>query len=509
METALGIAAHDGLMVGVEAVRRGRRALIRNVEIEPVPEDKSVDGGGENDEESDEEREEPRVRALKTLLSRLPARTASLVLPAKHGLMREVVVPFTKADHIRRTIPFEAERLIAGGRMEDYLIDFHRLGGEEGKSRVFLTAMPVERVGAALSEATRAGCNPRVLDMDVGAAYNALLAAGYKPREEGIEAALVFCGETVLLYLHNDGELNKIRTMRSTRGDASRRASKLVRELRTTIASAGLEFTPAGLLAAGDCEEFLLAELSRKLPCPVERFSLSESLGEGLSDEKKTRLDRIGVAAAGAALRLLGQAEFKLDMRRGPFAFQKPFEQIKSGLACLVTLLFFVTLLAAYAYKFKATRDHRQVQVMRAKANRYFRELFPGERALTKARRSAVTVNEYLETFERLLEIRKTGEMEREVIGVTDILEDLVYLQSDVRGAMRLHSVQIRPEGSRLTVWFDSDKTADDMMRIMETGRTPRGRVLKQRLTDRALAPKFGQTARQLTLRPPKKKPGR
>lgn len=440
--------------VGMEAIKRSEEQ--RNEEVSGEGESSRDDHFGE---------------ALKSLLSRKRCAHTVAAVPAKLGLVREVVLGLTKEDHIRATVPFEAARLLAEGKPEDFIVDFHKMEEFEGKSRVLIVAMEKELVRLWIEAMQACGVNPRKVDVDVACAYNAAKGAGYNPSSEGNEALFCFAGDMVYIFLHSEGTLKKVRALYAAEGEG--RLRRLVRELKRTMASAGVETKVERVVVCGDCGgngEGLAAEFGAEF-AEVEL----KKMAKGLDEEGMRLFMRGGYVAAGAAMKLLGLDTFEIDLRRGELAYMRPFEKLKSGLACAVTLLFFICLILAYAFRFRYARDVAALAKLKEVAREYFYgALGADEKPLVPGiRRHAVNVEEYAKAFEYVLKRRKKGmRVEEGRFSALDLLIDFASARGKasrkLKSLVLLDSISISPRQARIKIICDKEdigpKIAENLM---------------------------------------------
>ena len=207
---ALGLYQRGDELISV--VMERRRGGFRAVWVGSESLKAVFEGGEEAEKEESEEKEPPFSECVSRLLGRRRTSYTVAVMPAKIGLVREVVLGLVKDDHIRATVPFEAARLMAEGKPEDFVVDFHKMGEADGKSRVLIVAMEKERVQQWIEAMQAGGANPRKVDVDVACAYNTALACGYTPSQKR-EVLFCFAGGMVYLFLHNEGTLQKVRAL--------------------------------------------------------------------------------------------------------------------------------------------------------------------------------------------------------------------------------------------------------------------------------------------------------
>jgi len=495
----------DTLISTVVEGRRGRFSAIwvGQEKIEQTPHGESEEAPGDGFRE-----------AVKRLLSRRRCSHSVAAIPAKLGLVREVVLGLTKEDHIRATVPFEAARLMAEAKPEDFVVDFHKMGEADGKSRVLIVAMEKEHVRCWIDAMQESGANPRKVDVDVACAYNTACAAGYSP-SKGSEILFCFAGQVVYLFLHREGMLQKVRALYAAEGQ--QRLRRLVREVRRTAVAAGLEMDIERVVVCGDAGG-IEGALAQELGGELVVLDLSP-MAEELDEEGRRLFMRGGHVALGAAVKLLGQDTLEIDLRRGELAYMRPFEKLKSGLACMVTLLFFLSLMMAYAFRFRYSRDTAAVAKLKELAREYFYAAFGAEEKplVPGIRRHAVTVEEYARAFEYVLKRRKKGmRVEEGRVSALDVLIDFAAARGragqKTKALVLLDSLSISPRQARLKITCDKEEIGPQIAEfLLAAGRS--GFVLEgepKSGSERVKVKKEGETEGQMrywfeyTLKPKK-----
>ena len=470
METVLGVAETDQRITVVEMSTKGGRFFVRKVVSTPIEEEVSH-------AEAPPQADAPPSNPF-TPLKEFHHRRAALALPIKNGLMREVTVPFAKEEHIRRTIKFEAERLIPSGKIQDYIIDFHRLGEENGKSRVLIVGMQTSAVASRINLMREVGFDPVYVDVDVAAAYGALKAAGFNPQTEkreeknseekknSVSVLVALHSGQVMLWLHSNGELRRVRSFILRSGTIEQKAEKFERELRRTLIAAGITATPHTLYLAGDPTGEFRLSLKKRLYIDVQPISISEAFGELLDENGKEELERCGLVACGAAIKLLGYDPLAIDLRQDGLAYRKPFDTIKTSLSCTLTLLFFLFFLIAYTHQFKYARDKSQLDYIRKKAAEYLDVLLPDPQGRRSSDRPVELA--YRDFVERLRE-RQSGEHGKpSAVSALDVLFEVGKARAKVGGNFLLRSCSIQPRKITFEVEVDKVETGDALRNYID-----------------------------------------
>lgn len=465
MDVVLGIEYTDERVTAVEMVAKGGRFSVRKILSEPLREVSPA----ETPPQMDAEQKEPYE-----LFKKFHHHRSVLALPVKNGLMREITVPFTKDEHIRRTIKYEAERLIPTGKIEEYIIDFYRLGEEDGRSRVFIVGMRADTVETQITFLREAGFDPIKVDVDIAAAYGALKAAGFEletekegdESEERVEVLAAFHLGQVMVWVHLNGELRRTRSFMLHSKDAEKLVEKFERELRRTLIASGISTQVQRLSVAGDITNELKELLRKKLDADVETLSLKEAFGEPLDEEQKTQLEVYGLVACGAALKLLGHDPFAIDLRQGELAYRRPFDVIKTALSCTLTLLFFLSFLIAYTHQLKYARDNSQLSLIRRKAAEYLDVLLPNP---DKRRQPNRPVSAAYEEFVKLLRERQSGERGKTAtVSALDVLLEIGKARMKIEGRFLLRSCSIQPRKIAVEVEVDRVETGDALRNYID-----------------------------------------
>ncbi len=139
-------------------------------------------------------------------------------LEARECILRELVVPFTNDDKIRRTIRFEAENYLHACAIEDVIIDFLKVDSLDGKSGILLTAARKDIVRERLALYQSGGVDPEAIELDVVAFFNAFKASG-QFKKDGTVLAVDIGTDTVRMLLVVNGTLRKVRAFRVRAGD--------------------------------------------------------------------------------------------------------------------------------------------------------------------------------------------------------------------------------------------------------------------------------------------------
>ena len=136
---------------------------------------------------------------------------------AKDCIMREISVPFTKDEEIRKTVYFEAENHFTGFDLEKTVLDHIKTGEREGSSSLIVSALNHATIEAHLELLKTASLDPVAVDLDTCALFNAYKSSAAYDQEK--TTLVVDMGATsTKIVLVEDGELRKMRSCRLDTG---------------------------------------------------------------------------------------------------------------------------------------------------------------------------------------------------------------------------------------------------------------------------------------------------
>ena len=139
---------------------------------------------------------------------------------AKDCIMREISVPFTKDEQIRKTVFFEAENYFTGFDLENTVLDHIKTGESEGSSSLIVSALNHDTIEAHLELLKTASLDPVAVDLDTCALFNAYKSSAAYDQET--TTLVVDMGATsTKIILVEDGELRKMRSCRLETGVAA------------------------------------------------------------------------------------------------------------------------------------------------------------------------------------------------------------------------------------------------------------------------------------------------
>jgi Tfp pilus assembly PilM family ATPase len=213
---------------------------------------------------------------------KLPTDRVIAAAPSIDCLVRDLHVPFTKDEQIRKTVRFQAESVFQSVPIEDLVIQYHKIAEHGQRSHLMIFGMRRDGLRRYLEMLELAEVDPMKVDLDVGALVNAYLAGGDPGRSR--RTLLVDLGGGALRIAVLEGE--QLRSMRALRlkaakvrvGEESSSTSSGVRRPRT------LEELREGLLSEERENTFFADEEEGRLPVVIlddDQADLFDLLGEG------------------------------------------------------------------------------------------------------------------------------------------------------------------------------------------------------------------------------------
>ena len=134
-------------------------------------------------------------------------------IDAKDCIIREIPVPFTKDEHIKKTILSEAENHFQTFDIEDVILEFFKVEEMGDKSRVLIAAVKKATVRERLEVLKQAGVDPVAVDLDAAALFNAYaLTPTFDPERTTLLVDMGATSTKVLLV--EKGQLKKVRSIR-------------------------------------------------------------------------------------------------------------------------------------------------------------------------------------------------------------------------------------------------------------------------------------------------------
>ena len=216
---------------------------------------------------------------------------------AKDCIMREISVPFTRDEQIRKTVFFEAENYFTGFDLENTVLDHIKTGEDDGSSSLIVSALNNDNIEAHLDFFKDVSIDPVSVDLDTCALFNAYkVSSVYDPDKT---ALVVDMGTTsTKIVLVEGGELRKMRSCRLETGvSAAARMLLASREAAEAEGGAGEDSAAAATEVPVDDR---LKEIETSLDIfEDEETSPSGSMEDVGIDELPPEADDAGAEAEG------------------------------------------------------------------------------------------------------------------------------------------------------------------------------------------------------------------
>ena len=356
---------------------------------------------------------------------------------AQDCMIREITVPFTADDKIRKTVKYQAENYFTSLSIDDLIIEYSKFSEAEDRSKLLVAGIKKSHVARRLELLEEIGVDPQSIDLDVAALFNTYAHLG---AFEDLGAALIVevKAETLKVGVVEQGKLRLARAIRMRLGSMKLDAL----QPKASMTGGGMESgmyrsqaeesarLPVVILDEGDDEQFSLedsgiTEVEREgllhrvfmeidrtvatvqLSSDIDKIYLTgascvlEGIEQVFSDHFEIDAERIDVAAKlggkgglgkgsvsleggtaiGLALKGLGIDHASMDFRQEEFAFKGAFAQVKKGVACLLTLLFAFTFLYAYGLKQERGEKNNRTDSVKAMQRHLYTVLFPDPQA--------------------------------------------------------------------------------------------------------------------------------
>jgi type IV pilus assembly protein PilM len=333
-------------------------------------------------------------------------------------IIREIQLPFTDEEQIKKVIKFESESHLHSCDIDDVVVAFQKFAESGPKSRVLIFAVKKEDIRNALDAIDRIGVDPMHVTFDAAGLFgiwralppgategtNVILDIG-----ESTTTALVTVGdrvrmarglrlgtETITKAIATDlgvppdearektrqysgkssdvfalaGELEEQQPTPSTSTSVLQRdiirdshggfAARLANEIRRSLSSVLLDgkVDAIWLTGPGCTAPGLESALGAAFEVPVKRFDALEGVDHKVSPE----LASVVAVPIGLALKALGHDPLALDFRQEEFKFARKFDRVKWVLAMGLglSLFLFVFLLIHEMLEGRAIADRQR-----------------------------------------------------------------------------------------------------------------------------------------------------
>jgi type IV pilus assembly protein PilM len=313
-------------------------------------------------------------------------------------IIREIQLPFTDEEQIKKVIKFESESHLHSCDIDDVVVAFQKFAESGPKSRVLIFAVKKDDIRDALDALDRIGIDPmhvtfdaaglfglwRALPPGAGEGTNVVLDVGEAttmalvtvgehvrmarglrlgtetitkaiasdlgvPKEEAREKTKQFTGKSAEVFALA-GDLEEQEPTASTSTSVLQRdiirdshggfATRLANEIRRSLSSVLLDgkVEAIWLTGSGAAAPGLEAALTAAFDVPVRRFDALE----GVEHKATPEMQAVVAVPIGLALKALGHDPLALDFRQEEFKFARKFDRVKWVLAMGLGLLLFL-----------------------------------------------------------------------------------------------------------------------------------------------------------------------
>lgn len=396
MARALGLDIGTRFLKVVEVTGGPKSVRVQRVVLREIPTGPPGPGPTEAVVENGDEapvwsREEAIASLLREIFRtlKLPTEDVCATFDAGATSSREITVPFTDLEQIRKVIRFQAEEHLHSTSIDEVIINWIKTGSARDGSRVTIFASPKARLAEQIGILRRAGIEPASVDLDSTALFTALDALG--AWQESPDAIVLDIGSrSTTLMLVAAGKPRMVRSFlvgvgtlgpdgrpggaeddlfatAGTAGAPPLRADaaalvvdksaefvrKLHRESILSLGSVSTENPPTRLLLTGGgaLVPGIADALAERfgLPAEVVDFCARTACKDPGPDPALAGVS-IG-PAIGCALRMLGSNPLGIELLREDFAPKNLFDVIRTTLATTVTLLFLVVGIYTYGLR--------------------------------------------------------------------------------------------------------------------------------------------------------------
>jgi hypothetical protein len=305
------------------------------------------------------------------------------------AILRELQLPFTNDEQIRKTVRFELEQHVHNHAIEGLVVDFVKTAASEKGSQILVAAIPKALVEDRLRLFDSAGADPAVLDLDALALFNALVEAGAVKDDAPILVLYGGSRFTKFLLIENRRP-RAIRTLRYSAPapeaaepvppeipgpeaplgdepwvvvDTSAPPDILAIEAGRFLMASAASAAPARIFILGRLDvESLSGPLAEATGAPVEHFEILAPFAP--VPPSVQGLDRRLPVALGLALKATDRDATGTDFRREEYSYSRKFETVKSSALVLVDLVLMLLALVALHLHFKGVDLQNDLDVV-------------------------------------------------------------------------------------------------------------------------------------------------
>jgi type IV pilus assembly protein PilM len=375
------------------------------------------------------------VSVLEGALKRTKAPTGQLVcsVRAQDCMIREIVVPFSEDDKIRKTVKYQAENYFTSLSIDDLIIEYSKISESDGKSKLLVAGIKKSHIDRRLRFLDEAGTDPLAIDLDVAALFNTYAHMDVF-EDKGAVLLVEIESETLKVGLVEDGRLRLARAIRMRLGSMRLEQASSGRPKPPASAQSGVYDTaadesarlPVVILDDADDEAFSLEDsgisesvregILHRVFMEIDRTVASVQMAHDIdmicltgasckldgieavfSDHFEVEAVRVdlkshfetdaktsdalvslqGATAIGLALKGLGVDHAGMDFRKEEFTYQGTYAQIKRGLATVLTLMFALVFLYAFNLKQELKEKNWTLRGVKAMQKNLYTVLFP------------------------------------------------------------------------------------------------------------------------------------
>lgn len=287
------------------------------------------------------------IPVLKGLIQNLQRKPDRIVisLDSSEAIVRELRLPFTHPDQIRKVIKFEVEQYIHNYAIDELIVDYYISSTQEKKAAVLTVCVPKQILSERLRVLQECDMDPIFVDLDTSAVFNVLYLTGQIQTEESL--VVLYGDDRVIKFIYvNRGKFCHTRSLRF-QGLGDQGNFTLAKELDRFLFS--IAAVPPGSLILLGFEPKLTEMIQQQVKIPVKSVSILEQI------EHRIDLSRKGegeiVVPLGLALKGLERDALGFDFRKEEFVYRRKFEMISKPLLIMVQLLIFL-LVIIFVYLF-------------------------------------------------------------------------------------------------------------------------------------------------------------
>ena len=338
-----------------------------------------------------------------------------LGVPMRECVIREITIPFTEVDQIRKVIKFESESHLHSCSIDDVVVCFHKVAESGNRSTIIVLAAKKESIRRQLAALEKIGVDPLMVDLDAAGLFG-LCRVLKEPRQRKNYVVCEIGYSSTMITLVQDENLRILRSVRMGTDSITSRVSKdldidreeaqtrtqaiLTQDLaidddlmvrqgdvledddETAKSSSELErdivrqrqtelttrlsneiyrsITPAKLEEDIDCIYLtgpgsnlprINAELAETMGLPVKTLNILDEMDHRFKTADIPIYNAAMPAATGLALKHLGHDPLQLDFRQEEFVFARKFDRLKVPLFCLIILMAALNLFCAFYLK--------------------------------------------------------------------------------------------------------------------------------------------------------------